>query len=294
MTALLIGLTVLGAGGGFAAGDVQKVADGFMFTEGPLCLPDGTLLFSDIPANKIFRADKTVFRDPSGQSNGLTLDTEGRLIAAEHQTRRVTRTAADGAITVLAERYQGKRFNSPNDVIVRSDGLLFFTDPPYGLKGGLEGPDAELDFSGVYSLVPGSEAKARAKDFLRPNGLALSPDEKTLYVADTKAAHVRAFDVAADGALSNDRVLCELPGPDGMKVDTKGNLWCTARDGVRVISPKGELLETIAFPAVPANCTFGGVDGKTLYVTARMGVYRVPVSVPGIRPMDKLKGSSSK
>lgn len=284
MSMLLVSVLMLGAGAGFLDGEIELVADGFQFTEGPLWLPSGALIFSDIPADTIFRGDKTVFRNPSGQSNGLTLDLEGRLIAAEHKNRRVSRTSADGAITVVADRYDGKRFNSPNDVIVRSDGMIFFTDPPYGLEGGLGGPNDELGFSGVYAVDAEGGVTLLVKDFKKPNGLALSPDEKTLYIADTEARHIRAFDVAKDGALRNGRVLCEIRGPDGMKVDVNGNIWCTGGAGVEVFSASGETLQSIQFPQAPANCTFGDADGKTLYVTARTGVYKVRATVEGIRP----------
>ncbi|MBI2423183.1 MAG: SMP-30/gluconolactonase/LRE family protein [Candidatus Hydrogenedentes bacterium] len=265
-------------------GDVATLGAGYKFTEGPVWMKDGTLLFSDIPADTIFKGNGEVFRKPSGMSNGLTLDREGRLIAAEHQTRRVTRTEKDGTITVLAERFEGKRLNSPNDVIVRSDGVLFFTDPPYGLPGGPDGPNAELKWFGLFAILPDGALKMLKKDFLRPNGLTLSPDEKLLYVADTSKGHIRAFDLAKDGTLSGDRVFCELPGPDGIKCDVEGNVWATASDGVRVVSPQGELLETVVFPEGPANCGFGGQDGKTLYVTARSSVYTVTTAVAGIHP----------
>lgn len=286
---ILIALSLCVTGAGLTTGEVETVAEGFKFTEGPLWLPGGPLIFSDIPANRMYSAPKAVFREPSHQSNGLTLDGQGRLIAAEHQARRVSRTGKDGSMTVLAGRWEGKRFNSPNDVVVRSDGMVFFTDPPYGLEGGLEGPNAELDFCGVFAVKPGKAPKLLARDFERPNGLAFSPDEKTLYVADTAQGHLRAFDAAEDGALSNGRVFCELPGPDGIKVDTKGNLWATARDGVRVIDSNGELLQTVQVPQNPSNCCFGEADGKTLFITARTGVYRVTVSVPGIHPAAALK-----
>ncbi len=288
MIASLSLLMILGAG--MTAGPVETVEEGFMFTEGPLWLPDGSLLFSDIPADRIYQikdGEKSVFREPSGQSNGLTLDNEGRLLAAEHQNRRVSRTEKDGSITVLADKFEGKRLNSPNDVVVRSDGTVFFTDPPYGLKGGLGGDDAELDFSGVYAIKTDKSVVALVKDFVRPNGLALSPDEKTLYVADTQEKRIRAFDLATDGTVSNDRLFYELPSPDGMKADTQGNVWCTANDGVHVISPKGEGIEVIAFPKHPANCAFGGPDYKTLYATCRQHVYKVPISVQGIAPGTK-------
>jgi gluconolactonase len=259
------------AGSNLVEGEVETVVEGFQFTEGPVWLPSGELIFSDIPADTIYRADKSVFRKPSGKSNGLTLDREGRLIACEHWNRRVTRTEKDGIITVLADRYDGKRFNSPNDAVVRSDGTIFFTDPPYGL----EDRPAELTYSGVYAIRPGGEVVFLAQDFKKPNGIGLSPDEKTLYVADTEGGHIRAFGVAEDGALSNGRVLGEIPNPDGMAVDRSGNVWCTGSDGVRVFSPEGNLLTTVKLPQGPANCTFGGEDGKTLFVTAQTAVYRV-------------------
>lgn len=278
----------LGADPSFVAGPVETVAEGFMFTEGPVWLSDGTLLFSDIPKDRIYRGDKSVYREPSGQSNGLTLDRQGRLLAAEHAGRRVSREEEDGSLTTIVDTYEGKKFNSPNDLVVREDGMIFFTDPPYGLKGGLEGDNAELDFSGVYAVMPGQPARLLAKDFDRPNGIALSPDEKILYVADTAARLIRAFDIAEDGTVSNDRHFCDVPGPDGIKVDKAGNVWSTCGDGVRIFSPEGDVLETIEFPAKPANCAFGGPDGKTLYVTARMGVYKVALTEPGITPASQV------
>jgi len=283
LTSLIIAM-ITGAGGALVSGEVALVAEGFQFTEGPVWLPGGMLIFSDIPADRIYGADKTVFREPSGQSNGLTLDRAGRLIAAEHRNRRISRTEADGTVTVAADRYEGKRFNSPNAVVVRSEGMIFFTDPPYGLEGGLGGPNADLDFSGVFAVSPKGEVRLLARDFKKPNGLAFSPDEKTLYIADTEGEHIRAFDVSADGTLSNGRVFCEIPHPDGMKVDAQGNVWSTAGDGVRAISPEGKLIETIKFPAIPSNCAFGDTDYKTLYVTARQGLYKVRLNVAGIPP----------
>ena len=267
------------------ATEPQQLATGFQFTEGPLWLPGQELLiFSDIPADTIYSGDSEVVRQPSGQSNGLTLDLEGRLITCEHANRRVTRTEADGSITVLAAQYEGNRLNSPNDVIVRSDGMIFFTDPPYGLPGMLDGPHAELDFSGVYAVMPGEDVQLLVDDFDKPNGLTLSPDESVLYIADTDGGHLRAFDVATDGSLSNDRHFYDLPTPDGIKTDTEGRIWATAGDGVHVISPEGERITIIAFPEVPANLCFGGSDGGVLYVTARNSVYAVDTTVEGIRP----------
>lgn len=285
MYLLCISSIMLHAEQPLTTGEVELVADGFMFTEGPVWIDASEkLLFSDIPANTIFEADKTVFRKPSGQSNGLTLDHEGRLISCEHKNRRVTRTEKDGDITVLADKYEGKSLNSPNDIVLRSDGVIFFTDPPYGLPGGLDGPNAELTFSGVYRIDADGTITLLKDDFIKPNGLALSPDEKTLYIADTEGKHIRAFDVTAKGKLENDRIFCELGGPDGIKVDTKGNVWSTASDGVRVYNPEGKLLQTVFCPQSPANCAFGDADSRTLYITARTGVYKVRTTVAGIRP----------
>jgi gluconolactonase len=277
---MIVSSVLTAAADEMTAGPVETVAEGFQFTEGPVWLRSGKLIFSDIPADTIYDAEKGVFRSPSGKSNGLTLDREGRLIACEHWNRRVTRTESDGSMTVLTERYEGKRFNSPNDVIVRSDGVIFFTDPPYGL----EGRDAELDFSGVYALHQDGRLVLLFKHFNRPNGLAFSPDEKTLYVADSQDGFLKAYDVAEDGTLGGERPFAELPGPDGLKVDTNGLIWCTAGDGVRVYRPDGTHVSTVAVPERPANCAFGDSDGQTLYITARHGLYRVRCARPGILP----------
>jgi gluconolactonase len=265
-------------GGSLAESEVEKVADGFKFTEGPMWHPDGYLIFSDIPADTIFslrEGETDVFRRPSGNSNGLTFDNDGRLIACEHGNRRVSRTEPDGRVVALAARYEGKRLNSPNDVVVKSDGAVYFTDPPYGVR-----PDErELDFQGLYRISPEGELTLLADDFNKPNGLAFSPDEEVLYVADTQEQHVRAFDVQADGTLANGRVFYEVSPPerlgaDGMKVDTEGNLYIAATDGVVIVSPQGEHLETIPVAERPANLAFGD-DGRTLYLTAQHSIYRV-------------------
>lgn len=283
MTTFVLLSVLMGGAETLTTGPVETLAEGFKFTEGPVWLPGGPLVFSDIPADTIYRADKTVYRRPSGKSNGLTLDTQGRLIACEHGNRRVSRTEKDGTVVALAETYDGKKLNSPNDVVVRSDGTIFFTDPPYGL----EGREQELPFQGVYAIKPSGELVLLVDDFVKPNGLAFSPNETILYIADTDGGHIRAFDVAEDGSLTNGRVFCELPGPDGMKVDTKGNVWSTARDGVRVFNPEGKHLQTVEFPQNPANCAFGNEDGQTLYVTARTGLYKVRCTVKGILPGSK-------
>ena len=275
---ILVAFSIAQAPAPLVTGDVEMVADGFMFTEGPVWLPGQGLVFSDIPADTIFREDRSVFRNPSGKSNGLALDREGRLIACEHWNRRVSRTEQDGTITVVADTYLGRKLNSPNDLVIRSDGTIFFTDPTYGV----ENRERELPFAGVYTVEPGGNVKLLSVYFEQPNGLALSPDEKTLYVGDSAGGFIQAFDLAEDDALRQSRLFAKDVGPDGMKMDERGNLWTTARDGVRVYSPEGTLLQTIEFPEKPANCAFGGPDGKTLYVTARRGLYRVPCGVSGL------------
>jgi sugar lactone lactonase YvrE len=262
---------------------VERVAAGFQFTEGPVWHPDGYLLFSDIPANTIYRwtpgeTEATVYRKPSNHSNGLTLDAQGRLIACEHD-RRLSRQETDGTITAIATHYQGGRLNSPNDVVVHSDGSIYFTDPPYGLPGQKEGK--EQPWNGVYRLAADGTLTLLDDSFERPNGLAFSPDEKTLYVDDSYRDHIRAFDVLPDGTLANGRVFADLgdPGaggvPDGMKVDVLGNVFCTGPGGIWVISPDGEQLGRIVVPQQPANLAWGDADYKTLYITARTGLYRV-------------------
>lgn len=279
VVASMLVLNLLAGSDALVAGPVQTVAEGFQFTEGPLWLPSGGLIFSDIPANTIFKADKSVFRNPSGESNGLAMDSTGRLIACEHGNRRVSRTEKDGAVIAIAETYKGKRLNSPNDAVVRSDGVIFFTDPPYGVAA----DKRELPFQAVFAILADGTLKLLGDDFVKPNGIGLSPDEKTLYVADTEGGHIRAFDAAPDASLSKGRVFCELPVPDGMAIDTKGFVWCTAGDGVRVYSPDGSLVHTVVTPQPPANCAFGGDDLQTLYITARTAVYSVRVTTPGLR-----------
>lgn len=270
---------------------IDRVVGGFQFTEGPIWHPDGFLFFSDIPASIIYQwtpgsPEADVYRTPSGHSNGLTLDREGRLLACEHD-RRVSRTGLDGTVVTLAERYRGKRLNSPNDIVVRSDGSVYFTDPPYGLPKQQEGK--ELDANGVYRLDPDGTLALLDDTFVRPNGLAFSPDEKTLYVDDSQQGHIRAFDVRPDGTLSNGRLFAELkdPGkegvPDGMKVDVEGNVFCTGPGGIWILSPGGELLGKIETPEVPANLAWGDADLKTLYITASTSVYRIRVKTGGAR-----------
>lgn len=266
-------------------GPVELVAQGFTFTEGPQWIEaDGTLLFSDIDGNTIHRltppAAISTYRMPSNNSNGLAVDQEGRLLAAEHGARRVSVATLGQAEVTLVERYQGQRLNSPNDLVVRSDGTIYFTDPPYGLGN----RQREVPFNGVYRIDRMGDLTAEWEGPLssRPNGLALSPDEQVLYVADTVGL-VRAYDVLASGALANERIFVpNLGGPDGMAVDTAGNLYVTASAGVAVYGPDGHAFGVIPVPRQPANCAFGGADHRTLYITARQGLYRVALSIPGL------------
>lgn len=274
---------------------VEAVSSGFQFVEGPVWVPEGYLLFSDIPASIIYRwspgEDRAqVYRRPSGHSNGLTLDREGRLLVCEHD-RRVSRTEADGTVVTLAQTYEGKRLNSPNDIVVKSEGSIYFTDPPYGLPNQKEGQ--ELDFQGVYRLAPDGTLTLLEDSMVRPNGLAFSPDEQVLYVDDSDLGHIRAFDVRPDGTLANGRVFAELkaPGkegvPDGMKVDLRGNVFCTGAGGIWVIDPAGVVLGVIEVPEVPANLAWGDDDLKTLYITARTGLYRLRVGTGGSPLVDR-------
>ena len=245
---------------------------------------DGSLLFSDIPNSRVYRwrdGELSLYREPSGQSNGLTLDRRGALIACEHENRRVSREGTDGAVFPIATNFEGKRLNSPNDVVVRSDGRIFFTDPPYGIRE----EQRELPFNGVFTIAPGGSLALLVDDFDRPNGLALSPDQRTLYIADTQRMHVRAFDVDRDGWLSNGRIFAEMREggrPDGMKVDRDGRLFVCAGT-VQVFAPDGKPLGAIDCPQMPANCAWGG-GGSDFYITARTAVYRTRLQTTGIAP----------
>lgn len=302
----------------------DRLADGFSFVEGPVWLPrvtdaryggggeGGYLLFSDPNKNVIHRWQPTtgevsIFRTKSGYSgigganigeyhqpgsNGLTLDPQGRLIICEHGNRRVTRLEPNGTITVLADRFQNKRLNSPNDLVCRSDGVLYFTDPPYGLPKVFDDPAKELPVSGVYCLRDGVLTQV-VTDLTGPNGLAFSPDEKFLYVDnwDEKRKVVMRYVVAADGGLTDATTLIDLtsvPGEiclDGLKVDTRGNIYVSAPGGIRIFAPSGTPLGIITLPELPANFAFGGDDGRTLFCTARTGLYRLRLAVPGLRTL---------
>ena len=226
----------------------------------------------------------TVHLHPSGHANGLTLDGEGRLLVCEHGNRRLSRIETDGRWTVLAERYRGTRFNCPNDVIVKSDGAIYFTDPPYGIAP----TEQDLPFQGVFRYAPESgEVQLLVDDFERPNGLAFSPDEQRLYIADSHRRHIRVFVVDPDGGLHDDRVFTEirseLPGsPDGMKVDAVGQLYVAAAGGIWVFAPDGERRDVIKTPETPSNCAWGDPDWKGLYITARTSLYRIAWTTPGV------------
>jgi gluconolactonase len=269
--------------------------------------PDGYLLFSDPNANTIYRWSPegavSVFRTKSGYSgfdiaryrqpgsNGLTLDPAGLLTINEHGNRRVTRLERTGKITVLADRYEGKRLNSPNDLVYRSDGTLFFTDPPFGLPKVFDDPGKELPFSGVYAVKDG-RVRLLSKELGGPNGIALSPDERYLYVGNWDLARkvLMRYDVAADGSLRNGRVFYDFTGEteevglDGVKVDVEGNVYVSAPGGVWILSPAGEALGRIVPPEHDANFAFGDADGRSLYLTASTGLYRIRVNIPGVRP----------
>jgi gluconolactonase len=282
---------------------LHKLWSGAAWAEGPVWFRDGDyLLFSDIPNNRIMRfvPDHTglqgtisVFRQPSNNTNGHTRDLEGRLVSCEHGGRRVSRTEYDGTVTVLADRFEGKRLNSPNDVVVKADGTIWFTDPPYGILSDLEGWQGEQEYGGcfVFRLDPRSGAlSVAADDFVKPNGLAFSPDEKTLYIADTGASHdadgprhIRAFAVADDGRLSNGRVFatCDAGLFDGFRVDTAGRIWSSAADGVHCFAPDGTLLGKILVPEVVANVCFGGLKKNRLYICGTTSLYAVLTHVNG-------------
>jgi gluconolactonase len=291
---------------------LEKLADGFLFTEGPVWIPrtpttEGHLLFSDPDANTIYRwapdGQVSVFRTKSGYagvdvgeyrqpgSNGLALDREGRLTVNEHGNRRVVRLEKTGAVTVLADRYQGKRLNSPNDLVYRSDGALYFTDPPFGLPKGVQDPRKELPYSGVFCLIDG-ELKLVSTDLSGPNGLAFSPDERYLYVGnwDPKRKVVMRYEVKPDGGLAHGRVFFDMTGApgedalDGIKVDDLGNLYVSGPGGLWILSPDGRHLGTLRGPEHPHNLAWGDDDGRTLYLTAQTGLYRVRLNVGGARP----------
>jgi len=293
---------------------IEKLAGGFLFTEGPVWVPrttdsEGYLLFSDPNNNTIYRwtpdGQVSIYRTKSGYagadigeygqpgSNGLTLDAEGRLTINQHGNRRVVRLEKNGQLTVLADQYEGKRLNSPNDLVYKSDGALYFTDPPFGLPKFYDDPRKELPFSGVFRVSSnGRQVQLLTTELKGPNGLAFSPDERYLYVDnwDEKRKIIMRYEVNSDGALANGKLFFDMtsaPGEDaldGLKIDQKGNLYVSGPSGLWIISPEGKHLGTIVGPEHPHNFAWGDDDGKTLYLCARTGLYRIRLNVPGIRP----------
>jgi gluconolactonase len=276
---------------------VERLHTGMRWAEGPVYFGDGDfLLWSDIPNNLMYRwveGHVGVFRQPSGFANGNTRDRTGRLITCEHGNRRVSITEPDGTVRTLVNRFQGKRLNSPNDAVVQSDGTVWFTDPPYGILSDYEGyaGTSEYGRAHVFRFDPQTEAlTVVADDFNKPNGLAFSPDESRLYIADSGGSHtlhgehhVRVFDVTPDGKLFNGRVFAEVsPGlPDGLRLDVLGNVWVSASDGVQCFDPEGWLLGKIKVPEPVANLTFGGPRRNRLFITATTSLYSVYVAVRG-------------
>jgi gluconolactonase len=274
----------------------EKVASGCIFTEGPLWHPyEKFLLFSDIPGDKIRRWSLAegikTFRTPSNMANGLTYDRQGRLLACEHAVSRVTRTELDGTITILASYYEGKELNSPNDIVVKSDGGIYFTDPPYGRAEfyGVPRPQ-ELTFQGVYRIDPiRRDLRLLVHDFDGPNGLCFSLDERRLFVNDTNRQHIRVFDLEPDGSVTHGRIWAETVGkgdgaPDGMKIDSEGNLYCSGPGGIHVFDPDGVCIGVIRVPEPLTNFAWGDADLRSLFITASTSVYKIPVRVPG-RPV---------
>lgn len=294
---------------------LEKLAGGFQFVEGPVWHPDGYLLFSDPNANTIYRwspeGSVSVYRSKSGYtgfdigvyhqpgSNGLTLDRDGLLTINEHGNRRVTRLERPGNITVLADRYEGKHLNSPNDLVYRSDGTLYFTDPPFGLPKAFDDPRKELPFSGVY-MVKDGKVTLLTKELSGPNGVAFSPDERYLYVDnwDLKRKVLMRYEVNADGRIANGKVFYDFTSDteavalDGIKVDREGHVYVSAPGGVWIISAEGKALGRIVPPEHDANFAFGDADGRSLYMTASTGLYRLRVAIPGIRPPLSVQSAS--
>lgn len=257
---------------------VERLATDFQFVEGPAWTPEGFLVFSDIPANELKKwtpGGVTTFRNPSGNANGNTIDRQGRLLTAEHGGRRISRLEKDGKVVTVVDTFEGKKLNSPNDVVVKTDGTLWFTDPDYGLAG----RPKEQPGNFVYRYDEKTKSlNAVVKDFVNPNGLCFAPGEKILYVADSgKPRHIRKFNVKADGTLDAGAVFVAIDkgGPDGIRCDSKGNVWSSSGDGAQVFGPDGHLIARILLPESAANLTFGGAKGQTLFLTARKSLYRV-------------------
>ncbi|MDJ0968664.1 MAG: SMP-30/gluconolactonase/LRE family protein [Kiloniellales bacterium] len=284
------------------SGRLDHLWDGGRWTEGPAYFPASrSLIFSDIPNDRMLRWDETsgavgVFRGGEGRyTNGNTVDRQGRLVSCEHGGRRVTRTEHDGRVTVLAQRFEGNRFNSPNDVVVKSDGSIWFTDPAYGIDSNYEGFQAESEIGGdhVYRLDPETgDCRIVADDFVRPNGLAFSPDESKLYIVDSGGTrfasgerHIRVFDVGGDGSLSGGAVYatCTKGVFDGFRFDDEGRIWSSAADGVHCLEPDGTLIGKVLVPEQVSNVCFGGPKRNRLFITATTSVYAILLPVNGLK-----------
>ena len=281
--------------------EVEQLGTGFTFTEGPIWNPEGFLLFSDMPGDVRRRWDPdsgvSEVANPSNKGNGMTIDNDGRLVVCEHVTSSVVRMDPDGkggGREVLATHYEGRELNSPNDVVVKSDGAIYFTDPTYGrMPGfGIE-REQDLDFQGVYRIAPGGgDPQLLIDDFDQPNGLCFSTDESLLYINDTTRAHIRVFDVSSDGTIANGRVLADGIGSgdlaigdlvDGMKLDERGNVWVTGPGGVCVFDPDGNHIGTVEVPENVGNINWGGPDWKQLFIPATSSMYRIQCKVSGNR-----------
>ena len=277
---------------------IERLYDGCRWAEGPAYFPaHRSLVWSDIPNDRMLRWDEasghvSVFRQPSNYSNGNTVDRQGRLVTCEHGGRRVTRTEPDGSITVITDRFEGKRYNSPNDVVVKSDGTIWFSDPTYGIDTDYEGhkAPAEQDGSHVYRVHFDGSVTRVLTDFIKPNGLAFSPDEKRLYVVDSGRTHlpdgprhIRLFDVAEDGALSGGAVFAENGNYDGLRLDEEGRVWTSATEAVHCYEPDGTLLGEIVVGETVSNVVFGGPKRNRLFITATTSVYSVMLAVNGVK-----------
>ncbi|MDZ7317437.1 MAG: SMP-30/gluconolactonase/LRE family protein [candidate division KSB1 bacterium] len=277
---------------------LDKIATGFQFVEGPLWHPQGFLIFSDIPASTVYQWNPVdgkinIFYSPSGNSNGLALDLQGNVLLCQHGLRRVSRLNPDGTETALAERYQGKRLNSPNDLAVKRDGWIYFTDPPYGINA----PQEELKFYGIFCLSPQGDLILLDKSLTRPNGICFSPDEKKLYVNDSQALRIYVWDVKEDHTIANKKLFYAMTGSgaaDGMKTDTEGKLYCSGPGGVWIFSPDGKVIDKIKVPETVTNLNWGDADYRTLYITAGVSVYSIRLDAVGAgiqeTPPSALKG----
>lgn len=275
---------------------VERLHDGARKSEGPVYFAAGRyLVWSDIPNDRLLRWDETtgavgVFRHNSGYANGNTIDRQGRLVTCEQGARRVTRTEHDGSITIIADTYAGKRLNSPNDVVVRGDGSVWFTDPAYGIDGDYEGnrADSEIGACHVYRVTPDGEVRIVADDFCRPNGLAFSIDEQSLYIVDTRQepSHIRKFDITENAALTGGAIFAECDNGrfDGLRLDDAGRVWAAAWDGAHCFHPDGTLLGKLLLPEPVANLTFGGPKRNHLFITAGRSVYTLRVTFNGLLP----------